>query len=120
DVARILIVGGGIAALSAAIALRRQGYAPELVESPPDWRAEGAAVTLQRTACGRCADSGWGDVLDAGAATLPAWSFHDRHGQPLCETDMVDLWGDVGPCLGVTRRVVQEALRAGAAGLPRR
>ena len=35
DAGRILIVGGGIAGLSLAIALRRAGAGPELVEREP-------------------------------------------------------------------------------------
>jgi heterodisulfide reductase subunit A-like polyferredoxin len=41
-VERILIVGGGIAGLSLATALHRQGFAAELVERSPAWPAIGA------------------------------------------------------------------------------
>lgn len=41
-----LIVGGGIAGLSAAIALCRIGWAVDLVERDPGWRVHGAGVTL--------------------------------------------------------------------------
>jgi 2-polyprenyl-6-methoxyphenol hydroxylase-like FAD-dependent oxidoreductase len=39
---RILIVGGGVAGLTAAIALRRRSFAPELVERSASWRALGS------------------------------------------------------------------------------
>ena len=47
---RILIVGGGIAGLTAAIALRRRGFAPELVEQGASWRAIGTGIVIQPNA----------------------------------------------------------------------
>ena len=46
DIGRILIVGGGIAGLSVATALHRQGLIPELVESSQTWPAIGAGINL--------------------------------------------------------------------------
>jgi 2-polyprenyl-6-methoxyphenol hydroxylase-like FAD-dependent oxidoreductase len=46
EASRILIVGGGIAGLSAAIALGDAGYRAELVESRADWPVTGAAITM--------------------------------------------------------------------------
>lgn len=42
----VLIVGGGIAGMSAAIAMRRLGIRVEIVELDPDWRVYGAGITL--------------------------------------------------------------------------
>jgi FAD-dependent urate hydroxylase len=41
-------------------------------------------------------------------------------GATLCETDLEALWGEVGPCLGITRIRLQEILLAGAAPVPHR
>jgi 2-polyprenyl-6-methoxyphenol hydroxylase-like FAD-dependent oxidoreductase len=46
QVERVLIVGGGIAGMALAIALRRQGVAAEIVEIDPDWRVYGAGITI--------------------------------------------------------------------------
>ena len=46
DVQRVLIVGGGIAGMSLAIALSRKGIASEIVEADPDWRIYGAGITI--------------------------------------------------------------------------
>ncbi len=46
DVQRVLIVGGGIAGMALAIALRRSGIAIEIVEIDPDWRVYGAGITI--------------------------------------------------------------------------
>jgi 2-polyprenyl-6-methoxyphenol hydroxylase-like FAD-dependent oxidoreductase len=46
SVHRVLIVGGGIAGMSLAIALSRTGIASEIVEADPDWRIYGAGITI--------------------------------------------------------------------------
>lgn len=43
---KILVVGGGIGGMSAAIALAQGGYAVDLVEEDPEWRALGAGITV--------------------------------------------------------------------------
>ncbi|EEA04588.1 monooxygenase FAD-binding [Burkholderia sp. H160] len=43
---KVLIIGGGIGGMSAAILLRRQGIAVDLVELNPQWAADGAGITI--------------------------------------------------------------------------
>jgi 2-polyprenyl-6-methoxyphenol hydroxylase-like FAD-dependent oxidoreductase len=43
---KILIIGGGISGTSAAIQLRKRGHAVDLVEIDPDWRIDGAGITI--------------------------------------------------------------------------
>lgn len=43
---KILIVGGGIAGMCAALQLRKIGAHVDLVEIDPDWRVHGAGITL--------------------------------------------------------------------------
>ncbi len=43
----ILIVGGGIGGLTAAIAMRRQGFAVDIIERDPDWSVYGVGITQQ-------------------------------------------------------------------------
>jgi 2-polyprenyl-6-methoxyphenol hydroxylase-like FAD-dependent oxidoreductase len=118
DAGRILIVGGGIAGLSLAIALRRAGASPELVERSPAWSAVGAGIVLHGNAVRALRALGVGEAIDAAAAPLPRWGFFDQHGGQLSETDLADLWRDVGPCLAITRIRLQEILLAAAAGVP--
>ncbi|MFZ1114265.1 MAG: FAD-dependent oxidoreductase [Propionibacteriaceae bacterium] len=63
-VGRILVVGGGIAGLSAAIALNDAGLTVELVEARPQWPVTGAAITMH--ANGVRALGNWGSALGCG------------------------------------------------------
>ena len=67
---RILVVGGGIAGLCAVLALRRQGFAPELVEARPEPPVDGAAITLHPNGVRVLRELGVGDVLDRAAAVV--------------------------------------------------
>src|SRR5580704_2986759 len=113
DINQILIVGGGIAGLSLASALRRQGYTPELVERSPTWPAVGAGINLPANGVRVLRALGVG--VDRTATVIRRWGFFDQQGALLCETDLEELWRDVGPCLGITRVRLQEALLTGAA-----
>jgi 2-polyprenyl-6-methoxyphenol hydroxylase-like FAD-dependent oxidoreductase len=117
---RILIVGGGIAGLSLASALHRQGFAAELVERSPAWPAIGAGIALHANGVRLLRTLGLGEAISRAAAAFPRWEFCDHHGERLCETDLEDLWGEVGPCMGITRVRLQEILFASAATIPYR
>lgn len=43
---KVLIIGGGFSGMAAAIELRRQGIAVDLVEIDPGWRSYGAGISL--------------------------------------------------------------------------
>jgi 2-polyprenyl-6-methoxyphenol hydroxylase-like FAD-dependent oxidoreductase len=103
DIERILIVGGGIAGLSVASALYQQGFTPELVERSTTWPAVGAGINLPANGVRVLRALGLGDAVDRTAAVVHRWAFFDQQGELLCETDLEDLWRDVGPCLGITR-----------------
>ncbi len=70
---RIIIVGGGIGGLSAAIALRRRGHETTVLERAPRLEAVGAGITLFANAMNALARLGVGEAI--GAAGSPA-----RHG----------------------------------------
>lgn len=43
---RVLIVGGGIGGMSAAIRLAMSGHQPEIIDVDPEWRVYGAGITI--------------------------------------------------------------------------
>lgn len=46
DVGTVLIVGGGIAGLTLATALRRYGFSAEVVERRAEWHTAGAGLSV--------------------------------------------------------------------------
>lgn len=43
---KVLVIGGGVGGMCAAIQLRKQGIAVDLVELNPDWAPDGAGITI--------------------------------------------------------------------------
>ena len=120
EVERILIVGGGIAGLSLATALHQQGFTPELVERNPSWPAVGAGIHLHANGMRVLRALGLGEAVERAGTPVHEWIFCDQHGSVLCRTDVEQMWGDVGPCVGITRVRLQQVLVAGADPLPTR
>jgi 2-polyprenyl-6-methoxyphenol hydroxylase-like FAD-dependent oxidoreductase len=109
-VERILIVGGGIAGLTAAIALRQHGFSPELIEREPAWRAAGAGIALQPNAMRLLRAFSVGLAVERAGAPLQRFKYCTSQGEVLAEIDLAELWKDVGRGAGVERTKLQEAL----------
>ena len=120
NIGRILITGGGIAGLSLATALHRQGFAAELVERSKKWPAIGAGINLPANGVRALRALGVGEAVEQAGAVIRRWGFFDQQGEMLCDTDLEELWGDVGPCIGIERVKLHQALLAGACGVPSR
>jgi 2-polyprenyl-6-methoxyphenol hydroxylase-like FAD-dependent oxidoreductase len=118
SVERILIVGGGIAGLTLATALHRHGFEAELVERSTTWPATGAGIFLHANGIRVLRALGVGEAVEQAGAVVRHWGFFDRQSEVLCDTDLEELWGGVGPCIGITRPRLQQALLAGAAAIP--
>lgn len=63
----ILIIGGGIGGLTAAIALRRKGFDVEIIERDPEWSVYGVGIIQQNNVVRAVAELGViDDYIDAG------------------------------------------------------
>ncbi|MEZ4434560.1 MAG: FAD-dependent monooxygenase [bacterium] len=113
---RTLVVGGGIAGLTVAVALHRRGVPVELVEQAPAFGAVGAGITVQANAHA---------VLDALGIPLPAEvvvpiglvQMLDPQGRSLMSADPEQFMAEP-PSVNIHRADLHAALLAAAAGVP--
>ena len=118
DGRKTLIVGGGIAGLTLAAALHRQGFEVSLTERNSTWQTLGAGMAIQPNAMRALhALELDGAVADRGMV-LHRWGFCDQHGELLCEIDLEDFWNGVGPFIGIERAKLQQALLMGVRAVP--
>jgi 2-polyprenyl-6-methoxyphenol hydroxylase-like FAD-dependent oxidoreductase len=118
EVETVLIVGGGIAGLTLARALRRQGFRVELVERSTTWRAEGGGIMVHANGIRMLRALDLDAAVERAGTRVRLWRFCDQAGEMLCESDLEALWGDVGPCIGIERTRLQQALVAGIDDTP--
>jgi FAD-dependent urate hydroxylase len=114
----VLIVGGGIAGLTLARALHRQGFLVQVVERSVTWRSEGGGIMVHANGMRMLRVLGLEAEVERAGARVDRWRFCDQAGQILSETDLETFWGDVGPCIGIERTRLQHILVAGAEGVP--
>jgi 2-polyprenyl-6-methoxyphenol hydroxylase-like FAD-dependent oxidoreductase len=115
---RVLIVGGGIGGLSAAIALGRQHLECEIVEVDSTWTVYGVGIiqpnnvlrALDRIGLAQaCVDRGGG---------FPGWRIFDAHGQFLMDAPNTNRAAPLYPPInGITRPILQSILAASARSL---
>jgi len=114
---RILVVGGGIAGLTAAAALSRIGFATELVERQPTWQALGAGFLVHGNGMRMLRALDLAEGVEQAGAFVSRWTFCDDQGELLSDTSLESVWGNAGPCVGIERAKLQRALLPGVAGL---
>jgi 2-polyprenyl-6-methoxyphenol hydroxylase-like FAD-dependent oxidoreductase len=113
----VLVVGGGIAGLTTAAALHRRGFATELVERQPTWRALGAGFLVQANGMRALLSLGLAADVEKAGSVVRRWQFCDEQGDVLSDTDLETLWSGAGPCVGIERPELQRALLPGVAKL---
>jgi 2-polyprenyl-6-methoxyphenol hydroxylase-like FAD-dependent oxidoreductase len=115
---RILIVGGGIAGLTVAAALRQSGFDPQLVERNTSWLTVGAGIAMQPNAMRALRRLGVATAVENAGALIRRFVFRDQRGETLCAIDLDELWGDVGRVVCLERAKLQDALLGAADGVP--
>lgn len=115
EVNKVLVVGGGIGGLCAAIALRRQGVAVDLVEIKSDWTVYGVGIIQQSNVVREMARLGVLDrYLDA-AYAFEDVGIYDLQGNPLARIPGQRLAGPQYPAnVGISRLALHQVLSSSA------
>ena len=87
----IAVVGGGIAGLTTAIALRRLGFQPVVFESAPEIKALGAGLALAANAIQGLQYLGLADKVIPLGEQLSHFAILDERGKVISETDSTAL-----------------------------
>lgn len=113
---KILIVGGGIAGMVAAVALHQKNFAVEIVEVNPKWDVYGVGITQLANALRALASVGLADQTLAAGFGMSTLSFYDHEGHLLHTVPQPPLAGpNYPPASSLTRtrlhKVLQDAVR---------
>lgn len=84
---RIAIIGGGIAGLSSAVALRKLGFRPTIFETAPEIKALGAGLALAANAIKALERIGIAEKIIPAGQLLDRFSILDQSGLPITVAD---------------------------------
>ena len=107
---RVLIVGAGLAGLTLAISLRRQGLDAEIVERQATWPVHGAGIYLVGNAMRALGSLDLADDVLRDGALIQTQTFMNHRGRQLAVIDTASVWADCGPCVGIRRADLQSKL----------
>ena len=110
---KVLIVGGGVAGLATARAIRRHAVHADVVERAGRPSRAGAGVYLPANAVRAIGELGLGEELAACGQRISRQRFLDHRGRTLFEVDLADFWGATGPCLALGHSELHELLGSG-------
>ena len=108
---KVLVVGGGIAGLTLAVALRRRGIGVDIAELQPEWNVLGVGISLTPPTLRALKTIG---VLDQCVAAGFGWDrivFADAAGQPFSSLNMPRLAGpDYPATVAIARSALHDVL----------
>jgi len=108
---KVLIVGGGIGGLTAAIALRQQGIESEIVEINPSWSVYGVGIIQPSNALRALMQIGLGEQCVAHGFGFPGWRICDSQGNRLADVASENIAGESYPPInGITRPILHKIL----------
>lgn len=107
---KLLVVGGGIGGMSAAITLRRSGVQVDLVDLDPGWRVYGAGITITGATLRAFKALGILDEVLENAYTGDGIQVCDRSGQRLAVVPTPAAEAGVPGCGGIMRPLLHSIL----------
>jgi 2-polyprenyl-6-methoxyphenol hydroxylase-like FAD-dependent oxidoreductase len=111
EIRKVLIVGGGIGGLTAAVALRQQGITAEIVEINAAWSVYGVGIIQPSNMLRALAQIGLGERCVALGFGFPGWRIHDANGQLQAEVPNDNVAGPGYPPInGITRPALHKIL----------
>lgn len=113
----ILVVGGGIGGLSAAIALRRKGHRVTLIERDPNWSVYGVGIILQANVVRAMDQLGMLDAFLDAACGFDAVEIYIPDGSRVARVPAPNLVAGRPANVGIGRRALQGVLASGAKSL---
>ena len=110
---RVLIIGGGIGGLAAAVGLRQAGFTAAVYERAPEVTEVGAGLTVWTNAVRALARLGVGPAVEKVATPLRTSELRTWRGKLLAEMDLARIGEKYGfPSVGVHRADLLQALAA--------
>lgn len=116
DLAKILIIGGGIGGLTSAVALRQKGFDVQVIERDPDWSVYGVGIIQQSNVVRAMAQLGLLDrYLDAGFG-FDHVEIYTPDGRPIARVPSPRLIEGYPANVGIGRRALHKVLGDEAIG----
>ncbi|CAN7313407.1 flavin-dependent oxidoreductase [Variovorax paradoxus] len=107
---KVIIVGGGIGGLSAALSLQAAGIQAEVFEAAPNITALGLGIHLQPNAVRELTELGLGDELERNAVPIEELAFYSKRGQRIWSEPRGRMAGYRWPQYAINRGTLQVIL----------
>jgi 2-polyprenyl-6-methoxyphenol hydroxylase-like FAD-dependent oxidoreductase len=107
---RVLVAGGGIGGLTAALSLHAAGIEVEVAESARRVQALGVGINLLPHAMRELSELGLGEAVEAAGVATTELGYYDRFGSPICSEPRGRAAGYRWPQVSIHRGTLQMLL----------